>query len=111
MNDFKTFVLFSIAVRSALTRIGIPVGSVGTIGDVVRSVVPSGIVERPSLWIVQLRDSSGGVVATSHSVATSVVRLPNVEDLRSCHRTICPGLRSRLTALSYVDAYVVLSPR
>ena len=106
MNGFKTFVLFFIAALSALTQIGIPVGSVVTIGGVaaiavslaaqnlIRDVVSgflvlaedqfvlgdfvtingaSGIVERLTLRMAQLRDSSGGVVTISHSSATSVV--------------------------------------
>ena len=106
MNGFKTFILFFLAALSALTQIGIPVGSVVTIGGVaaiavslaaqnlIRDVVSgflvlaedqfvlgdfvtingaSGIVERLTLRMAQLRDGSGGVVTISHSAATSVV--------------------------------------
>jgi small-conductance mechanosensitive channel len=106
MNGFKTFVLVFIAGLSALTQIGIPVGSVVTIGGVaaiavslatqnlIRDVVSgflvlsedqfvlgdfvtingaSGIVERLTLRMVQLRDGSGGLITISHSAATSVV--------------------------------------
>lgn len=106
LNGFKTFVLLFFAVLSALTQIGIPVGSVVTIGGVaaiavslaaqnlIRDVVSgflvlaedqfvlgdfvtingaSGIVERLTLRMVQLRDGTGGVITISHSSATSVI--------------------------------------
>ena len=106
LSGFKTFVLLFIAVLATMTQIGIPVGSVVTIGGVTAIAVSlatqnlirdfvsgflvlaedqfvvadfvtingfSGLVERLTLRMVQIRDGSGSLVTISHSSATSVV--------------------------------------
>ena len=106
MNGFKSIVLVFLALLSTMTQVGIPVGSVVTIGGVAaiaislaaqnlfRDIVggflvlaedqfvvgdfvtingASGIVERLTLRMVQIRDGSGSLVTISHSAATSVV--------------------------------------
>lgn len=106
LNGFKTFVLIFLAVLATMTQIGIPVGSVVTIGGVaaiavslaaqnlIRDVVSgflvlaedqfvvgdfvtingaSGIVERLTLRMVQIRDGSGSLVTIANSAATSVI--------------------------------------
>jgi small-conductance mechanosensitive channel len=106
MNDSKTFFLVFFAVLGTMTQIGIPVGSVVTIGGVaaiavslaaqnlIRDVVSgllvlaedqfvvgdfvtingsSGLVERLTLRMVQLRGVAGSLVTISHSASTSVV--------------------------------------
>lgn len=106
MNGFKTVVLIFVALLSTMTQLGIPVGSVVTIGglaaiavslaaqNLIRDVVSgflvlsedqfavgdqvtingaSGLVERMTLRMVQIRDASGSLVTISHSAATSVV--------------------------------------
>jgi small conductance mechanosensitive channel len=106
MNGFKTVVLIFVALLSTMTQLGIPVGSVVTIGglaaiavslaaqNLIRDVVSgflvlsedqfavgdavtingsSGIVERLTLRMVQVRDASGSLVTISHSNETSVV--------------------------------------
>lgn len=106
MNGFKTVVIVFIAILSTMTQIGIPVGSVVTIGGVAAIAVSlaaqnlfrdivggflvlsedqfvvgdfvtingaSGLVERLTLRMVQIRDGSGSLVTISHSAATSVV--------------------------------------
>ena len=106
MNGFKTVVLVFIALLSTMTQLGIPVGSVVTIGglaaiavslaaqNLIRDVVSgflvlsedqfavgdqvtingsSGLVERLTLRMVQIRDAAGNLVTISHSAETSVV--------------------------------------
>jgi len=106
MNGFKTVVLVFIAILSTMTQLGIPVGSVVTIGGVAAIAVSlaaqnlfrdivggflvlsedqyvvgdfvtingaSGIVERLTLRMVQIRDGSGSLVTISHSAAANVV--------------------------------------
>ncbi len=106
MNGFKTVVLIFIALLSTMTQLGIPVGSVVTIGglaaiavslaaqNLIRDVVSgflvlsedqfavgdqvtingcSGLVERLTLRMVQIRDASGSLVTISHSAETSVL--------------------------------------
>lgn len=106
VNDSKTFFLVFLAVLGTMTQVGIPVGSVVTIGGVaaiavslaaqnlIRDVVSgllvlaedqfvvgdfvtingsSGLVERLTLRMVQLRGVAGSLVTISHSASTSVV--------------------------------------
>jgi small-conductance mechanosensitive channel len=106
MNGFKTTILVFLALLATMTQLGIPVGSVVTIGGVaaiavtlaaqnlIRDVVSgflvlsedqfvvgdfvtingsSGMVERLTLRMVQIRDATGSLVTISHSSATSVV--------------------------------------
>jgi moderate conductance mechanosensitive channel len=106
LNGFKTFILIFLAVLATLAQVGIPVGSVVTIGGLVAIGVSlaaqnllrdifggfivlaedqfvvgdfvtinssSGMVERLTLRMVQLRDGSGSLVTISHSAATNVV--------------------------------------
>jgi small-conductance mechanosensitive channel len=106
VSGFKTFVLIFVAILAAMTQLGIPVGSVVTIGGVaaiavslaaqnlIRDVVSgflilaedqfvvgdfvtingsSGLVERLTLRMVQIRDGSGSVVTISNSAAASVI--------------------------------------
>jgi small-conductance mechanosensitive channel len=106
MNGFKTTILIFLALLATMTQLGIPVGSVVTIGGVaaiavtlaaqnlIRDVVSgflvlsedqfvvgdfvtvngfSGMVERLTLRMVQIRDGTGSLVTISHSSATSVV--------------------------------------
>ena len=105
-NGLKTFVIVFIAALATLTSLGVPVGSVVTIGGVaaiavslaaqnlVRDFVSgylvlaedqyvagdyvtinamSGIVERLTLRMVQVRDGSGSLITIAHSSATSVI--------------------------------------
>jgi small conductance mechanosensitive channel len=106
MNGFKTVVLVFVAILSTMTQLGIPVGSVVTIGGVAAIAVSlaaqnlfrdivggflvlsedqyvvgdfvtingaSGIVERLTLRMVQIRDGSGSLVTIAHSAAANVV--------------------------------------
>jgi moderate conductance mechanosensitive channel len=106
MNDSKTSFLVFLAVLGTMTQVGIPIGSVVTIGGVaaiavslaaqnlIRDVVSgllvlaedqfvvgdfvtingsSGLVERLTLRMVQLRGLAGSLVTISHSASTSVV--------------------------------------
>jgi small-conductance mechanosensitive channel len=106
MNGFKTVVLVFLALLATMTQLGIPVGSVVTIGglaaiavslaaqNLIRDVVSgflvlaedqfvvgdfvtingaSGLVERLTLRMVQIRDGSGSLVTISNSAATSVI--------------------------------------
>jgi moderate conductance mechanosensitive channel len=106
MNGFKTVVLVFLALLATMTQLGIPVGSVVTIGglaavavslaaqNLIRDIVSgflvlaedqfvvgdfvtingaSGLVERLTLRMVQIRDGSGSLVTISNSAATSVI--------------------------------------
>ncbi len=105
LGGFKTFLLAFVAVLAVLSEVGIPTGSVVTIGglaavalsfaaqsfvrdfvngflvlfedhyvvgDYVTINAYSGIVERLTLRIVQVRDSSGDLVTIPHSAVNSV---------------------------------------
>jgi moderate conductance mechanosensitive channel len=106
VNDSKTVFLVFLAVLGTMTQVGIPVGSVVTIGGVAAIAVSlaaqnlirdfvsgllvlaedqfvvgdfvtingaSGLVERLTLRMVQLRGVAGSLVTISHSASTSVV--------------------------------------
>ncbi len=108
IGGFKAFLLVFIAVLAMLNAIGVPIGSVVTIGGVaaialslaaqsfVRDFVTgflvlfedhyvvgdyiainayNGLVERLTLRMVQIRDSSGDLITISHSSVTSVVNM------------------------------------
>jgi moderate conductance mechanosensitive channel len=105
-NGFKTVILIFLALLATLAQVGIPVGSVVTIGGLIAIGVSlaaqnllrdifggflvlaedqfvvgdfvaingsSGLVERLTLRMVQIRDGSGSLVTISHSAATSVI--------------------------------------
>ena len=102
----KTFVIVFVAALTTLTRIGVPVESVVTIGGLTAIAVSfaaqnlvrdfmtgflvlledqyavgdyitvngqSGLVERLTLRIVQIRDAGGNFITTPHSAVTTVI--------------------------------------
>lgn len=106
LAGFKTFLLVFVAALATLGQLGVPVGSVLTIGGVAAIGVTlaaqnlvrdflngflvlledqyvvgdyvtidgkSGLVERLTLRIVQLRDTSGDLITIPHSEVTNVV--------------------------------------
>jgi small-conductance mechanosensitive channel len=106
LAGFKTFLLVFVALLTSLGIVGIPVGSVVTIGgvaaigvtlaaqnlvrdflngllvlledqyvvgDYITINAQSGLVERLTLRIVQIRDASGDLTTIPHSSVTSVV--------------------------------------
>ena len=108
IGGFKAFLLVFVAILTMLSGIGLPIGSIVTIGGVaaialslaaqsfVRDFVTgflvlfedhyvvgdyiainaySGLVERLTLRMVQIRDLSGDLITISHSSVTSVVNM------------------------------------
>ena len=64
------------------------------LGDFVTVNGASGIVERLTLRMVQLRDSGGGFVTISHSAATSVVNHSRSWSRNDYAISIDPGRRT-----------------
>jgi small-conductance mechanosensitive channel len=106
LSGFKTFVIVFVAVLSVLGQIGVPIGSVVTIGglaavalslaaqnfirdffngflvlledqyvvgDYVTINTYSGVVEKLTLRMVQVRDIEGNLITIPHSAVTHVV--------------------------------------